>query len=154
MRTNAASNLNRGVGRHFMFAFGNIIGVYVHVPGVHINVYIAVICGASNIKIKDIIMKKRKPRTNNNKINQLLKTVHGNVCWLWDDGHPECLLPWSYVGEKREQGCNGNPFKCRKLFYRYLNAVKKPSPRVIAAFNARDERKLNDYWKKYADDEN
>lgn len=70
-------------------------------------------------------MKKRKERTNINRINKKLEH-YGNECNYWDGGCAECMLPWSRKGEK---GCNGNPFICKKLYYKYLASTKKSRKR-------------------------
>ena len=80
---------------------------------------------------------KNKPRTAiNRKVNKLLFEF-GNKCEWWDDGYPECMLPWS---NKSENGCDGNPFFCKKLYYKYLASVSKPSQKIIDEFN---RRKMN-----------
>ena len=79
-------------------------------------------------------MGKNKPRTAvNRKVNKLLFEF-GNKCEWWDDGYPECMLPWS---NKNENGCNGNPFICKKLYHKYLASVDKPSQNIIDEFNRR-----------------
>lgn len=81
-------------------------------------------------------MRKNKPRTAvNRKVNKLLSEF-GNKCEWWDGGYPECMLPWSCEGEK---GCNGNPFLCRKLYYRYLASVNNPQQIIIDEFNRRNK---------------
>lgn len=44
-------------------------------------------------------MGKNKQRTAvNRKVNKLLSEF-GNKCEWWDDGYPECMLPWSNKNE-------------------------------------------------------
>ena len=38
---------------------------------------------------------------------------------------------------KNENGCNGNPFICKKLYHKYLASVDKPSQNIIDEFNRR-----------------
>ena len=77
-------------------------------------------------------MGKNKQRTAvNRKVNKLLFEF-GNKCEWWDGGYPECMLPWA---NKNENGCNGNPFICKKLYYKYLASVDKPSQKIIDVFN-------------------
>ena len=77
----------------------------------------------------------RKPRTAvNRKVNKLLFEF-GNKCEWWDNGYPECGLPWS---NNDENGCNGNPFICKKIYYKYLASVVKPSQNIIDEFNRRN----------------
>lgn len=79
-------------------------------------------------------MGKNKPRTAvNRRVNKLLLKF-GKECEWWDGGYPECLLPWS---NKNENGCNGNPFVCKKLYHRYLASVDKPSQTIVDEFNRR-----------------
>ena len=78
-----------------------------------------------------IKMGKNKPRTAvNRKVNKLLAECP-NECEWWDGGYPECMLPWSH------KGCNGNPFVCRKFYYKYLASVDKPLQDIIDEFNSR-----------------
>ena len=80
-------------------------------------------------------MGKNKPRTAvNRRVNKWL-SENGNVCEWWDGGYPECMLPWSHKTD--ENGCNGNPFICKKLYYKYLASVDKPSQNIINEFNNR-----------------
>ena len=79
-------------------------------------------------------MGKGKKRTAvDRKVNKLLSEV-GCECIWWDDGYPECMLPWSH---NNENGCNGNPFICKKLYYKYLASTDKPLPNIIEEFNIR-----------------
>ena len=79
-------------------------------------------------------MAKNKPRTAvNRKVNKLLLKF-GKECEWWDDGYPECMLPWS---NKNENGYNGNPFICKKLYHKYLASVDKPSQTIVDEFNRR-----------------
>ena len=91
-------------------------------------------------------MKERKPRTKKNYINYLLEK-HGPECEWWDGGYPECMLPWGIgiSSKNKENGCMGNPFMCKKLYYRYLNSVKNPQPGVISEFESRMKRRSEDY---------
>ena len=78
-----------------------------------------------------IKMGKNKSRTAvNRKVNKLL-TESPNECEWWDGGHPECMLPWSH------KGCNGNPFVCRKFYYKYLASATKPLQDIINEFDKR-----------------
>ncbi len=80
-------------------------------------------------------MGKNKPRTAvDRKVNKLLSKF-GNTCEWWDDGCPECMLPWSH------NGCNGNPFDCKKLYHKYLASTDKPSANIIEEFNRREVKK-------------
>lgn len=77
-------------------------------------------------------MGKNKPRTAiNRKVNKLLFKF-GNKCEWWDNDYPECMLSWA-----NKNGCNGNPFICKKLYYKYLASVDKPSQNIIDEFNRR-----------------
>lgn len=79
-------------------------------------------------------VKKRKPRKAKHKrTNQLLENF-GNICEYWDNGYPECFLPWVGKGEKQ---CNGNPFICKKLYYRYLASSVKVNQNIISEFDRR-----------------
>lgn len=79
-------------------------------------------------------MGKNKQRTTvDRKINRLLSEF-GCKCEWWDDGYPECMLPWS---NSKKNGCNGNPFICKKLYYKYLASANKPSSLVVEEFNRR-----------------
>lgn len=79
-------------------------------------------------------MGKNKPRTAvNRKVNKWL-SENGNVCEWWDGGYPECMLPWSHGNGNC---CNGNPFICKKLYYKYLASVDKPLQDIIDEFNRR-----------------
>lgn len=77
-------------------------------------------------------MGKGKPRTaTNRRVNSLL-IQFGTVCEWWDGGYPECSLPWN-------RKCNGNPFNCKKLYFRYLASSKKVDTGVIADFEGREK---------------
>lgn len=79
-------------------------------------------------------MGKNKSRTAvNRKVNKSLSEI-GNKCEWWDNGYPECMLPWSH---DKENGCNGNPFICKKLYYKYLASVQNPTTNIIEEFNRR-----------------
>ena len=79
-------------------------------------------------------MGKNKSRTAvNRKVNKLLFEF-GSKCEWWDGGYPECMRPWAH---NKENGCNGNPFICKKLYYKYLSLVDKPSQNIIDEFNRR-----------------
>jgi hypothetical protein len=79
-------------------------------------------------------MGKNKPRTAvNRKVNKYLSECE-NKCEWWDNGYPECMLPWSH---KDTDGCNGNPFVCKKLYYKYLASTNKPQQNIIDEFNRR-----------------
>lgn len=81
-------------------------------------------------------MGKNKPRTaTHRRVNNLLSKF-GSKCEWWDDGYPECFLPWSNDGET---GCNGNPFICKKLYLKYIASVDKPSERIVDEFKQREE---------------
>lgn len=79
-------------------------------------------------------IKKRKPRKAKHKRANKLLEHFGNVCQDWDDGYPECFLPWVGKGEKR---CNGNPFICKKLYYRYLASSVRVNQNIISEFDRR-----------------
>ena len=79
-------------------------------------------------------IKKRKPRKAKHKRANKLLERFGNICEYWDDGYPECFLPWVGKGEKQ---CNGNPFICKKLYYRYLASSIKVNQNIISEFNRR-----------------
>ena len=73
---------------------------------------------------------KNKQRTaTDRKANKKLSRF-GNKCEWWDDGYPECALPWTHR-------CNGDIFQCKKLYYAYLASVNKPSALVLDEFNRR-----------------
>ena len=76
-------------------------------------------------------MGKNKPRTAINRRTNKLLSEFGNKCEWWDNGYPECMLPWSH------KDCNGNPFACRKLYYKYLSSAVKPQANIIEEFNRR-----------------
>lgn len=90
-----------------------------------------------------IKMGKNKPRTAvNRRVNKWLENLQSGrsaegtpLCEWWDGGYPECMLPWSHKTD--ENGCNGNPFICKKLYYKYLASVDKPSQDIIDEFNRR-----------------
>ena len=80
-------------------------------------------------------MGKGKPRTaTHRKTNQWL-AESGSLpiqCYWWDNGYPECDYPWCGKGEK---DCQGNPFVCKKLLYKYLASSKKIVQTVKINFN-------------------
>lgn len=90
--------------------------------------------------------KERKARTaTHRKTNKWLKNVLSGrsaegtpFCEWWDGGYPECSLPWSH---DKENGCKGNPFICRKMYYKYLASSKKPSQEIIDWFVRRENRR-------------
>lgn len=67
------------------------------------------------------------------KVNMII-SEQGSECEWWDDGCPECMLPWGHPGN---DGCGGNPFACRKFYYRYLASTEKPSQSIIDEFETR-----------------
>lgn len=79
-------------------------------------------------------IKKRKPRKAKHKRANKLLERFGNICEYWDDGYPECFLPWVGKGEKQ---CNGNPFICKKLYYHYLASSVKVNQNIISEFDRR-----------------
>ena len=79
-------------------------------------------------------VKKRKPRKAKHKRANKLLERFGNICEYWDNGYPECFLPWVGKGEKQ---CNGNPFICRKLYYRYLASSVRVNQNIISEFDRR-----------------
>ena len=84
----------------------------------------------------DIIMGKNKPRTaTHRKANQWV-AENGNVCEYWDNGFPECFLPWG----KPNGGCNGNPFICKKLYLKYIASNPKPTQHIINEFERRERK--------------
>ena len=69
-------------------------------------------------------MGKGKPRTaTHRKVNKRLESM-GPECEWWDGSYSECDLPW--CGKEKNE-CQGNPFVCKKLLYRYLARSKKIS---------------------------
>ena len=80
-------------------------------------------------------IKKRKPRKATHRRTNALLEHFETFCQDWDDGYPECSLPWVGRGEKR---CNGNPFICAKLYYQYLASSKKVNTNIIAEFERRE----------------
>lgn len=56
------------------------------------------------------------------KVKEYLKDF-GPVCERWDNGYPECSLPWCGKGERE---CKGQIFKCKKMYYHHLASAKKP----------------------------
>jgi hypothetical protein len=81
-------------------------------------------------------IKKRKPRKATHRRTNALLEHFETFCQDWDDGYPECFLPWSNDGET---GCNGNPFICTKLYLKYIASVDKPSERIVDEFKQREE---------------
>ena len=79
-------------------------------------------------------VKKRKPRKAKHKRANKLLERFGNICEYWDNGYPECFLPWVGKGEKQ---CNGNPFICKKLYYRYLASSVRVNQNIISEFDRR-----------------
>ena len=85
-------------------------------------------------------MGKGKPRTaSNRKVNKLISETgkHPIKCVWWDGGYPECDLPW--CGKEGHQ-CQGNPFVCKKLLYRYIGGANNIS-RVVKTYIEQIERK-------------
>lgn len=80
--------------------------------------------------------KTRKPRTAIHRIVNKLLARFGKKCEWWDDGCPECVLP--FCG-KNDDCCQGNPFICKKLYLRYLASAKKVDKRVIDEFERREK---------------
>lgn len=81
-------------------------------------------------------MGKNKPRTaTHRKANQWV-AENGNVCEYWDNGFPECFLPWG----KPNGGCNGNPFICKKLYLKYIASNPKPTQHIINEFERRERK--------------
>lgn len=70
-------------------------------------------------------MGKGKPRTAlHRRVNQYLAT-RGNHCEWWDFiyNNPDgCFLPWCGMEEGQ---CKGNPFVCKKMYYKHLASAKK-----------------------------
>lgn len=56
-----------------------------------------------------------------------LHTKYGDSCQYWDEGCPECLLHWN-------NRCEGNPYKCKKLYYQYLASSKKIDDKIVDFF--------------------
>lgn len=81
-------------------------------------------------------MKKHKKRTAIYRKTNRFLMAYGRKCIWWDDGCPECMLPWAY---DKPSGCEGNPFKCKKLFYKYLASAQKPSSVILYDFMSRNE---------------
>lgn len=79
-------------------------------------------------------IKKRKPRKATHRRTNALLEHFETFCQDWDDGYPECFLPWVGRGEKQ---CNGNPFICKKLYYRYLASSVKVNQNIISEFDRR-----------------
>ncbi len=80
-------------------------------------------------------MGKNKPRTATHRVTNILIEKYSKECELWDGGFPECLLPWSHSSKN---GCNGNPFVCKKLYMKYLASTKEPDQRIIDIFENRN----------------
>jgi len=79
-------------------------------------------------------MAKGRPRTaTKRKTNKKLAEL-GSTCEWWDGGCSECSLPWSHG---KEGGCNGNPFSCRKHYYKYLASTENPKQTIIEEFERR-----------------
>ena len=93
----------------------------------------------TNTRKKNRKPKNRKPRTaTNRRVNQLLKEF-GDYCEWWDEGYPECFLPWA---SDKEGGCHGKPFVCKKLFLKHLASAKKPDQIALSEFEQRERDSL------------
>ena len=75
-------------------------------------------------------MKPRKPRTALHRNTNQKLASRGPFCEHWNDGCPECFLPFAGDGDKE---CKGNPFRCNHLIHSYLASVTTKINRELAS---------------------